>query len=109
MPVELKKKEPDQMDDTGKEYYGRGPAPRKAAPSAEKADDGGEAARAAQKDNVEGAAQIGSRSKMQTEPRYGEQRRSADSGRMVTPGMRNFLQTLRRNEKMSDTKIRIRP
>jgi hypothetical protein len=109
MPVELKKKEPQQMDDTGKEYYGRGPSPRKAAPSAEKADDGGEAARAAQKDNVESAARIGSRSKMQTKPKYGEQRRSIDSGRVVTPGMRNFLQTLRRNEKMSDTKIRMRP
>ena len=109
MPVELKKKEPDQMDDTGKEYYGRGPAPRKAAPSAEKADDGGEAARAAQKDNVEGAARVGSKSKMQTAPTRGKHLRSAGSGRMVSPGMRNFLQTLRRNEKMSDTKIRMRP
>ena len=109
MPVELKEKEPDQMDDTGKEYYGRGSAPRKAAPSAEKADDGGEAARAAQKDNVEGAARVGSRSKMQTGPRGAERRRSADSGRIVTPGMRNFLRTLRRNEKLSDTKIRMRP
>ena len=109
MPVELKKKEPDQMDDTGKEYYGRGPAPRKAAPSAEKADDGGEAARAAQRDNVEGAARVGSKSKMQTEPRYGEQRRSTDSGRMVTPGMRNFLKTLREKETVSKSKIRMRP
>ena len=109
MPIELKKEEPQQMDDTGKEYYGRGPAPRKAAPSAEKADDGGEAARAAQKDNVEGAARIGSKSKMQTKPKYAEQRRSTESGRMVTPGMRNFLKTLREKETLSDTKIRMRP
>ena len=109
MPVELKKQEPQQMDDTGKEYYGRGPAPRKAAPSAEKADDGGEAARAAQKDNVEGAARIGSRSKMQTEPRSAERRQSVDSGRVVTPNTRNFLRTLRRNERLSDIEIRMRP
>jgi hypothetical protein len=104
MPIELKKQEPQQMDDMGKEYYGRGPAPRKAAPSAEKADDGGEAARAAQKDNVEGAARIGAKSKMKTEAPDGKY-----SSRMVTPGMRNFLKTLREKETLSDTKIRMRP
>jgi len=109
MPVTIEKEEPQQMDDTGKEYYGRGVPPRKAASSVEKADDGGEAARAAQKDNVEGAARIGSRSKMQTEPRSAERRQSANSGRIVTPGTRNFLRTLRRNEKLSDTEIRMRP
>tara|TARA_X000001382_G_scaffold65394_1_gene45354 strand:+ start:355 stop:681 length:327 start_codon:yes stop_codon:yes gene_type:complete len=108
MPVTTEKQKPQQMDDTGKEYYGRGTAPRRAAPSAEKADDGGEAARAAQKDNVEGAARIGSRSKMQTEPRYAEQRQSKDSGRIVTPGMDNFFSTLRKKQRLSDVKPRLR-
>ena len=104
MPIELKKQEPQQMDDMGKEYYGRGPAPRKAAPSAEKADDGGEAARAAQRDKADSAARAGSRGKMQTEAPDGKY-----SSRMVTPGMRNFLKTLREKETLSDTKIRMRP
>jgi hypothetical protein len=104
MPVELKKKEPEQMDDTGKEYYGRGPAPRKAAPSAEKADDGGEAARAAQRDNVEGAARVGAKSKMKTEAPDGKY-----SSRMVTPGMHGFLKEVREKQTISKSKIRMRP
>tara|TARA_R100000995_G_C3365878_1_gene69506 strand:- start:59 stop:370 length:312 start_codon:yes stop_codon:yes gene_type:complete len=103
MPVTIEKEKPQQMDDTGKEYYGRGAAPRRAAPSVEKADDGGEAARAAQKDNVEGAARIGTRSGVVKTPEKG-----TTSGQIVTPGMRNFFRTLRKKQRLSDVKPRLR-
>tara|TARA_R100000458_G_scaffold42382_1_gene40255 strand:+ start:350 stop:673 length:324 start_codon:yes stop_codon:yes gene_type:complete len=107
MPIELKKEEPQQMDDTGKEYYGRGPAPRKAAPSAEKADDGVKAVEKQNKIEKERKRQI--TNDMETVPRKKSHRDAADSGRVITPGMRNFLKTLREKETLSDTKIRMRP
>ena len=107
MPVELKKKEPDQMEDTGKEYSGRGPAPRRAAPSAEIEDDGVKAAEMQGKIKQEKRMQ--STDNMETIPKKKEHRDALDSGRVITP-KDNYGQARRQQvDAMSKTKIRMRP
>ena len=107
MPVELKKQEPERMDDMGKEYYGRGPAPRKAAPSAEIEDDGLKAAEIQSK--IQKEKRMQSTDSMETIPKKKGHRAAADSGRVITP-KENYEQARKqRVDVMSKSKIRMRP